>query len=187
MFRLNIVRYFSPLNVATDERINTANVVVLIPPAVEPGDPPTYIRNMKKTIIEVGSNDRSTELKPAVRLTTDWKKAASILRPHESPWMASLWGAIRNTNIPARIRMPEVSNTTFEDVAMRRQGCFILKRILRGEKTSWMTRNPKPPKIISKAMMMCETQAFPMISPARLSVNKENPALLNAEIEWKIA
>lgn len=55
----------------------TASVVVFIPPAVEPGEPPTSIKtvmiNWPGSLIAV----RSAVLKPAVLGVTDWKRESS--------------------------------------------------------------------------------------------------------------
>ena len=62
-------------------RISTAIVVVLRPPAVEPGEPPTSIR---KIIIACDGRVnfvKSVVLKPAVLVVTDWNREASNLLP----------------------------------------------------------------------------------------------------------
>ena len=53
------------------ESINTANVVVLIPPAVEPADPPIIIRHMRINLPASVIFASSTVLKPAVLALTD--------------------------------------------------------------------------------------------------------------------
>ena len=56
-------------------RTSTRKVVVLMPPAVEPGEPPMNIRVM--VIARDGSlkPPMGTALKPAVRELTEWKRA----------------------------------------------------------------------------------------------------------------
>ena len=54
-----------------------ARVVVLKPPAVEPGEPPTSIRRIRSIWELPAKRVRSTVLKPAVRGVTDWKREAS--------------------------------------------------------------------------------------------------------------
>lgn len=53
------------------ESINTANVVVLMPPAVEPADPPIIIRHMRINLPASVIFASSTVLKPAVLALTD--------------------------------------------------------------------------------------------------------------------
>jgi hypothetical protein len=49
----------------------TANVTVLIPPAVEPGEPPMNISKIKTNLLDADRLDISTVLKPAVLAVTD--------------------------------------------------------------------------------------------------------------------
>ena len=51
----------------------TARVVVLIPPAVEPGEPPINIRNTVRILLAGASAAVSVELKPAVLAVTESK------------------------------------------------------------------------------------------------------------------
>ena len=51
----------------------TAKVVVLIPPAVEPGEPPIIINIIVTSWAWVESPSKATVLKPAVLGVTDWK------------------------------------------------------------------------------------------------------------------
>ena len=50
--------------------IMTASVTVLIPPAVEPGDPPMNIRRIKINLLDGDSAAISMVLKPAVLAVT---------------------------------------------------------------------------------------------------------------------
>ena len=50
----------------------TANVVVFMPPAVEPGEPPNSIRTTINACDVLPIAARSAVLKPAVRGVTDW-------------------------------------------------------------------------------------------------------------------
>ena len=58
-------------------RATAATVVVLRPPPVEAGDAPTSISRQLSSLDPSRIAPRSTELKPAVRMVTDWKKALS--------------------------------------------------------------------------------------------------------------
>ena len=55
-----------------------ANVLVFIPPPVDPGDAPTHIKKMTVRIVGKVSTALSTELNPAVLVVTDPKKAVTI-------------------------------------------------------------------------------------------------------------
>ena len=54
----------------------TAKVVVFIPPAVEPGEPPISIRRIIMPCDEPDIADKFTVLKPAVLVVTDWNRDA---------------------------------------------------------------------------------------------------------------
>ena len=55
----------------------TARVVVFMPPAVEPGEPPISIRRTIKPCDALDMAGRATVLKPAVLGVTDWKRDVS--------------------------------------------------------------------------------------------------------------
>ena len=59
------------LKTASKERNSTAIVVVFIPPAVEPGEPPISISTIIIVLLLSLICARSTVLKPAVRVVTD--------------------------------------------------------------------------------------------------------------------
>ena len=63
-------------NTATEQETSTARVVVFMPPAVEPGLPPTSIRRMVTIRPTSLSWVRSEVLKPAVLGVTAWKSDA---------------------------------------------------------------------------------------------------------------
>ncbi|MNP86201.1 hypothetical protein D3C76_1862920 [compost metagenome] len=52
------------------------NVVVLMPPPVEPGEAPINISNMKKNCVACRISVISMVLVPEERVETDWKKEA---------------------------------------------------------------------------------------------------------------
>ena len=58
-------------NVAKELAMRTATVVVLIPPAVEPGEPPIIIRTIIVAMEGSCSAVQSTVLNPAVLVVTD--------------------------------------------------------------------------------------------------------------------
>ena len=57
----------------------TAIVVVLIPPAVEPEEPPTNINIIMINCVVSLIFDKSTVLNPAVRAVTDWNNELKIV------------------------------------------------------------------------------------------------------------
>lgn len=63
------------------QEIRTARVVVLIPPAVDPGLPPTSMRRIIRNWPDSRMEERSAVLKPAVRVVTDWNKDTRIRFP----------------------------------------------------------------------------------------------------------
>ena len=62
---------FLRLNTVIAESNRTAKVVVFIPPAVEPGEPPISIRMIIMAVPDSSIAARSVVLKPAVRVVTD--------------------------------------------------------------------------------------------------------------------
>ena len=71
-------------NTAAVVSSSTASVVVLKPPAVEPGEPPTSIKNIVISWLVGVISPRSTVLKPAVRGVTVWNSAAQNRSPAPS-------------------------------------------------------------------------------------------------------
>ena len=69
---------FPSRNVVIIDKIKTAKVVVLIPPAVDPGDPPIIIRMISKNLPDSVKTARSTVLNPAVLELTDWNNDIAI-------------------------------------------------------------------------------------------------------------
>ena len=67
----------SPRSSVSRMKSSTAKVVTLIPPAVPAGPPPMNIRTSIPTQVSSCICPMSTELKPAVRVCTEWKKPIS--------------------------------------------------------------------------------------------------------------
>ena len=67
------------------EENRTAMVVVFIPPAVEPGEPPISIRMIISISPVSVSRVRSAVLNPAVLGVTDWNREVQILSPRGRP------------------------------------------------------------------------------------------------------
>ena len=74
----------SPFTTLSIKSANTATVVVFMPPPVEAGEAPIIISRQLNSLEPSFSRDRSMELKPAVRIVTDWKKAFITLSPAPS-------------------------------------------------------------------------------------------------------
>src|SRR5690606_14514032 len=90
IFRPKISSLSFPLARLTMLRSATANVVVLIPPPVDPGDAPTHIR--KTAVASMGSENPSAPatLNPAVRALLPVKKAVTHL-PQKESCNANVW------------------------------------------------------------------------------------------------
>ena len=83
--RLKHSTFFFWRNVEKILKTNTAAVVVFIPPAVEPVEPPTTIRQIMRKMLPSLRAARSTVLKPAVLAVTDWNRDARIRSPRLIP------------------------------------------------------------------------------------------------------
>jgi hypothetical protein len=77
--RLNSSKRDFPLAVLIVFNTATANVLVLIPPPVEPGEAPTHIRNIMTNNAGSVSAEISTVLNPAVRGVTEPKNEVTSL------------------------------------------------------------------------------------------------------------
>ena len=77
------IAWFLPLKFASKNAARILNVVVLIPPAHEPGDPPMNMRNMTSKSAALLRLAWLIVAKPAVRQVTDSKNALQILSPRE--------------------------------------------------------------------------------------------------------
>ena len=74
-----ICTFFRLRNTAKVLAIRTVMVVVFIPPAVEPGEPPINIRMIRSMRPAPLKDVRSDVLKPAVLGVTDWNRERHIL------------------------------------------------------------------------------------------------------------
>ena len=129
--------------------INSPKVTVLMPPAVEPEEPPMNIRSIDAALLIPVIAPRSMVLKPAVRKVTDWKK------PHSSfsgtgigPSVSGLFhSAAAITAVPSTTSRPVISSTSREYTSSR---FFSQMR----RRIFCQTTKPRPPQMISSAMMM---------------------------------
>ena len=83
LMKKKAIAWFLPLKFASKNAARTLNVVVLIPPAHEPGDPPMNMRNMTSKSAALLRLAWLIVAKPAVRQVTDSKNALQILSPRE--------------------------------------------------------------------------------------------------------
>lgn len=90
IWRLKIFNLSFPLAKLMILRKATVNVVVLIPPAVEPGDPPIHINSMVNMMVGKAKPSISTTLSPAVREDVPVKNAATHFL-HHIGCSASVW------------------------------------------------------------------------------------------------
>ena len=72
--------WLRPAAIARRSPHSTARVVIFTPPAVEPEPAPMNIRMIIRNSAGAPKAPIGSELKPAVRQTTDWKKACPIAR-----------------------------------------------------------------------------------------------------------
>ncbi|MNG03990.1 hypothetical protein D3C84_870940 [compost metagenome] len=105
-----------PRIIAMTAPISVVNVVVLMPPPVEPGDAPINIRMTMKKIVACRMTPISIVLAPAVRGVTDWNMAAHILAfQFSEPSVLLLeYSNIKMTTAPITSSAPVMDNTTFE-------------------------------------------------------------------------
>ena len=75
----------------------TARVVVFIPPAVEPGEPPMNIRKTVRILLAGASAAVSVEFIPAVLAVTESKTALSRLSPKPRPEFVKLRSNIKKS------------------------------------------------------------------------------------------
>ena len=95
------------------ERISTAKVVVLSPPAVEPGLPPISISKSVITSLPGLKAERSTVLKPAVLGATLRKAAFMILSPIEKSLSTPSYSNKKNKMAGTVRRIAVVDKTIF--------------------------------------------------------------------------
>ena len=90
-----------------------ASVVVFIPPPQEPGEAPTYIKNIINARVALLRVAMSMVLNPAVRQVMDWKKELKKLPTNEYPCIEAFCSMIQKTAVPVKINMPVVIKTVF--------------------------------------------------------------------------
>ena len=89
-----------PLERLTIFRVATINVVVLIPPAIEPGEPPIHINNIVNINEGMVNKLRSIVFKPPDLGVTAAKKELIIFPSSVLPANALLYSIIKNETVP---------------------------------------------------------------------------------------
>ena len=88
-------------------------VVVLIPPAIDPGEPPINIKNIIiKRVLPLNA-PISILLKPAVLHEIEWNSDDIIFFEVEKFWSVWLHSSIKKTRVPKIIRTPVTIRTIF--------------------------------------------------------------------------
>ena len=106
--------FFLCLKVEITLSTSTAAVVIFIPPAVEPVEPPISIRQIIRRILPSENAARSTVLKPAVRIVTDWNMEARSLSEAPIPRYAfPLYSKSRKPTVPPKNRIAVITSTSF--------------------------------------------------------------------------
>ncbi len=97
------------LNTAMALAKSTATVVVFMPPAVEPGEPPMSMSTMVTARARPLKAVRSAVLKPAVRGVMDWNRLISTRSPRGRPENSSkknhTAGTTMSTAVVARMTL----------------------------------------------------------------------------------
>ena len=81
MVEWNSSTRFRPRMVARALTKTRANVDVLMPPAVEPEEPPINMKTIKMSSVGSATAPKSTVLNPAVRVVIDWKREVKMRCP----------------------------------------------------------------------------------------------------------
>ncbi len=157
-------------------------MLVFIPPAVPPGEPPTSIQAIESTIAGAPKAAKSSELKPAVRSVTDWNRDASHFDPSSSGASVRPASNPRNRSIPATIR-----NAVVASAARCSQSKGERSRVVARRPSRISSTKPRPPSTISAAITrLVGTSATRPVSDA-FPLNSEKPALQNADTAWNAA
>ena len=144
----------------------TKNVVVFIPPPVEPGEAPMNISTIITTSPASVNPPSGYVQNPAVLAETLWNSAPSQL----------MFSVSLKSSAPAKISAALVESTTFECTESFFQCNFF-------SINSLITRNPIPPKnIIAQVTILSHTSFLYGIRLVPLP-STSKPALLNADIE----
>ena len=137
------------------DRTKMAKVVVLIPPVVEPVEPPMSIRQMDKNLLLSVNSFKGSVLKPAVRTVTDWNREERICSSKGKREKTTLFCSNKKKKkAPPKISKAVTNSTNLVCKCIR--SIFILL-----SKISRQTKKPKPPKTI-KAIITRFKYQFPV-------------------------
>ena len=147
---------FLPCTVAHTDFSITKKVVVLMPPPVEPGEPPMNIKTMI-IITEGNAIDLiSNIIKPEVRHVAISKNAVKILSKRVSCTLNALSFSMKKKRTEQTMISPNVVMSTILVCGIKLfHGYFLRSRIYRALKKSRMVRNPMPPRKTNTIMMTC--------------------------------
>ena len=136
-----------------------ANVVVLTPPAVPPGEPPINIRIAQNSLDSVCNAPWETVQNPAVLVVTDWNMEAISFWPMLSfPMVSGFLYSARNTKtVPAKIRSTVIITASLDCsrslVNHQRFGTSPRTSLRLLSITSNQTVKPIPLKMISRIVV----------------------------------
>ena len=142
---------FLPRIVAAALKKTSANVLVLIPPAVEPEPPPINMRNIIINRAGIAIAPISIVLNPAVRAVMLWKKLCDSC----VPTLPSKLRVSAKTAPPTTRSIPATDRPIF--VPRRRPRQLLTTDCLRQgcARTSDKVPKPIPPRTINTAIIQC--------------------------------
>ncbi len=164
-----------PRSVEPTVTSSTTRVVVFIPPAVEPGQPPINISATESTFVKLPCAPMSTDANPAVLVFTDWNSAVFSFAGKLSPSMVRPHSIRRKPSVPAARRAQVARRHTWEwKLSLLRPLC------LNGDSSlhwymSRTTTKPSPPMTIS-ASIVRQTSGSP-VKAVRLELPGTKPKI----------
>src|SRR3989338_10995793 len=158
----------------------TKIVVVLTPPPVPPGEEPMNMSAPIIASVSVPKPARGSVANPDVLATAEWNTAAIAASGGLMSFSALFFSSAKNATEPTTRSITVIAMATF----VWRLSLYRL--FFSFCSNSFITMNPMPPTIV-RIMTVALTTGL-LIELARLlkPPNRSNPALLNAEVAWKI-
>ena len=172
---------FCPRMVAMALRNTKVNVLVLMPPAVEPELPPMNMKMMAIIKVGVVKAPMSTVLKPADRSVTDWNKAVRLRSAHDMPTRTPLDSSKAKSKAPIGISMMVAYRAILVLIVKCVHGFFLRFLVACELKRSWIVVKPNAPKMTLRPMMTTKAVLFVNKGLAKPSGIRLNPALVNAD------
>jgi len=155
-------------------------VVVLIPPAVEPGLPPMNMSTIVKSLLSGVSAAVSTVLKPAVLAVTEPNNDANMAPGVSMPAMVLFFSKIYKNSPPPKTSISVVDITILAWSEYLLSLNFLVL-------TSFHMVKPIPPMMISSIIVILTNGSaayFVNDEYSSFMPIKSKPALQNADIEW---